>query len=141
MRENAPLQAESWFLRLAAPDCTAEERETFERWRVADPAHANAYADVARMWTAVGAIGERPAIQTALAETLARTDTAPSRRRLWMRAAAILATMILIGMSILVGRGDPEYRTAVGEQKTIALDDGSRLTLDTATLVRVHFEP
>jgi transmembrane sensor len=36
---------------------------------------------------------------------------------------------------------DRSYKTAVGEQKAISLSDGSRIMLDTASSVRVHYEP
>src|SRR5688572_17916124 len=37
-------EAASWHARLGAPDCTDGERAEFERWWLAAPAHARAFA-------------------------------------------------------------------------------------------------
>jgi transmembrane sensor len=42
--ERIVLQAARWYARLAAHDCTPEERAEFERWRQRDRAHAEVFA-------------------------------------------------------------------------------------------------
>lgn len=44
-------QAEHWFARLRAGDCSTAEQGAFEAWRAADPAHAAAYAQTRQLWT------------------------------------------------------------------------------------------
>jgi transmembrane sensor len=38
-------EASFWHARLGAPDCTDRERAEFERWWLAAPAHARAFAE------------------------------------------------------------------------------------------------
>src|SRR5688572_13405489 len=42
--ERALEQAAYWHARLGAPDCTDRQRAEFERWCLAAPAHARAFA-------------------------------------------------------------------------------------------------
>jgi transmembrane sensor len=55
-------------------------------------------------------------------------------------ASAVCAAALLLGV-VLTNRSLPEksfaYSTGIGERKTIALDDGSRIMLDSSTSVRV----
>jgi transmembrane sensor len=52
--ERIVLQAARWYARLAAPDCTGEERAEFERWRQQDPAHAEVYAATEAFCASIG---------------------------------------------------------------------------------------
>jgi len=52
--ERIVLQAARWHARLAAHDCTVEERAEFERWRQRDPAHAEVYAATEALSAALG---------------------------------------------------------------------------------------
>jgi transmembrane sensor len=52
--ERIVLQAARWHARLAAHDCTVEERAEFARWRQRDPAHAEVYAATEALSAALG---------------------------------------------------------------------------------------
>lgn len=62
--DNASIsgQAEQWFVRLRAGDCSTAEQEAFEAWRAADPAHAAAYAQTGRLWAELSALADDPEI-------------------------------------------------------------------------------
>ncbi len=85
-------QADRWFARLLAPDCSAHERETFERWRRV-PEHASAYAQREHLWRRFGApeaaadprllaLRERVQARTVATETMVGFD--------WQQALATL---------------------------------------------------
>lgn len=67
------------------------------------------------------------------------------RRRIWGVAAALAASIALCGVGILwrieALKLRHEFTTAVGEQRTLSLDDGSLVTLNVASSMRVDFSP
>src|SRR3546814_3559935 len=50
--------AQYWVLRMQSRECDPREREAFERWRRADPAHDAAYREVERVWERSAAEGD-----------------------------------------------------------------------------------
>ena len=146
---SADEAAAYWVMRLDAPKCTPADRAAFEKWRMAHPSHANAYAAARRALATVdrhlggselAALGERVFDETR-----------------WLRwtgyrwAAAGLAACVLIGVAlhreIAVEPDVPvlppvdlsTFETAVGERSTVVLSDDSIVTLNTDTLVEVRF--
>jgi len=53
-------------------------------------------------------------------------------------AACIALLMVVVGFAWLKLR-DPIYRTAIGEQQTVTLNDGTRITLNTDTQLVVSY--
>jgi len=141
MNEDHTMAAEAWFARLRSPDCTSADRAAFNRWCANENA-ARAYDEVVAIWDAAGAVGERPPIRALRTEILAQTRLRASRRRAgWgMAAAAAALAMLFVAQPFLLP-DDDTLRTAVGEQKTVTLEDGSTVTLDTASILRVNFTP
>ena len=119
-RSAAARDAARWFARNRGG---AADIAAFERWRAADPANAAAYARLEGHFDATGAVDRRP----------------PPRRRLArpLAAAAALALLAVAAPALL---HDPAVRTKIAEQRTLALDDGSRVLLDTATIVEPAFD-
>lgn len=135
-------QAHHWFARLRAPDCSAEDRAAFERWRD-DPQHAAAYANLEDLWAITGDLAqEDPDIAAAVRE--ARRADARSWRSRWRwpllaTAASVLLALFLF-LSLPPAQGPAHaYATATGEQRTVTLEDGSRVVLDTATRLDVQY--
>lgn len=112
--------AARWFARNRSetPDPTA-----FERWRTADPAHAAAYARLESHFQAAGAVGRQP----------------PPPRRLAI-PLAVAAAVALLAVAVPALLDDAAVRTDIAEQRTLALDDGSRVLLDTATVLEPAFD-
>lgn len=136
-------QAERWFLRLQAPDCTPAERAAAQRWRAQDPAHEAAYRQVETIWHDTGDLAGDDAIAQALreAERPSPVRTAPRAWR-WLPAGALAAAAIVLVALFVPGpwrTAEPppgtRYTTALGEQRTVALADGSTVVLDTSTVL------
>lgn len=138
--------AAQWLARMQAGDCTAQERAACKRWREADAAHAVAYAQLERIHDGVAGLRPDPSQIHALQAIRERGDRRASRRRgfrRWGTGLGVAATVL-----IAVGLGwqfwNPEepaqrYTTAVGEQRVVALADGSELLLDTDSTVEVRY--
>ena len=71
------------------------------------------------------------------------TDAEPSGSRLGAGLSAVprdmLATPVAAVAEQIIHPGAPVYRTAVGERSTVTLPDGSVVTLNTDTVLRVAF--
>lgn len=138
--------AARWLVRMQADDCTMRERAACLRWQAADPAHATAYAELERIQRGTVGLGVDPVRGEALQAIRARGDRrAGTRRRVRRWSAGLGAAAALL---LAVGLGwygwDPaaptlRYATAVGERRTVLLEDGSELLLDTDSAVTVRY--
>lgn len=143
--ETAEAQAAEWFARLKSLPVSRTTLEHFFDWQ-REARHAEAFAAVEQLWSQAGGLAERPAMIAATRAALAR---APKKR--WLAwplrpAAAALACLLLILLTsgVTYWAMQPaanSYATRVGEQSVIALEDGSKMTLDTDTKVVVRFAP
>lgn len=137
--------AQQWFARLLAPDCSDAERAAFERWRAADPAHAAAYRQVEDVWQRSAGLREDPAIAAALQDALRPARPRRRDRAEWWPSLAAAASVALVAVAALLWVFWPaevpvqRYATALGEQRTVVLEDGSQLVLDTDTEVLARF--
>lgn len=136
-------EAERWFARLGAPDCTEEENQAFERWRTASPAHAAAYRDVENTFRISQELLQDPALAFVREEAHRQRRASTTWRRPLAALAAAAAVVIAVGLGFFVLRGlsapIEHYATAVGEQSTIELADGSQVLLDTDSALAVRY--
>lgn len=136
--------AQQWFARLLAPDCSQADREAFERWESAAPANRAAYAQVESVWRRSASLRDDPAVAEALREAL-RPAARPIRSRSWRWPALAAAASVVVAVALLLRMQMPEdvpavrYTTALGEQRTVVLDDGSQVVLDTNSTLLVQF--
>ncbi|WP_272781457.1 FecR family protein [Sphingomonas koreensis] len=131
-------QAIAWLAKLRS-GATDVDHADFEDWYIADPRHAEAYEAILETWD-----------QTALAaQTPAASHRHPGRRHSRTRIVGIAAAVLLLFVagSFALTRYPwrspaPETLLAsrIGEIRTIVLDDGSRVTLDTDSVVHVNFD-
>jgi transmembrane sensor len=137
--------AQRWFLRMQSRDCSVLERETFEHWRDANPAHDAAYRAVESVWQRCAALGTDPA----LGDILHQARRLPPKPSWLRRAAPALALAACLMLAIGIGYrlwwlpaatiAPVEYTTAVGQQRTVVLEDGSKVVLDTASQLQVRY--
>lgn len=128
-------EATAWYYRLQADDVTPEEQAAFAAWKAAGAAQAQAWDEVILL---LGAL-QVPA--TRLREQQRQQWRKPARRT-WRKVvqgvAAALLLGFLIGQTPFIDRWRADYATATGESRSIQLDDGSQLQLNTDTVVQVQ---
>lgn len=135
-------EAAEWFARLNQRTVTTADVKGFSEWR-RDPANAQAFGRVEALWDAAGTLAKDPEMK-ALTREASGVRPPPKRRSSTGRLlpiGALGALALGFGVAgVLWLSGQPtRYATAVGEQRTIQLEDGSRITLDTGSEVAVRF--
>jgi transmembrane sensor len=123
-------EAVAWAVRTG--DAGFADWEEFTAWLEQSPEHAAAYDRVA---AAVSEAAEGLAAVPAAANDDPVAPVRHSRRWFGGAIAASLAALVVFG----VWRGDGTYveRTAPGEARTIALEDGSRIDLAGASVIEL----
>ena len=136
-------EAADWYARLRAPDVSELDAARFRAWLAGDPKRRREFEAIDTFWEDLKGIehsAEVAATRAAIATRRARSSAhgSPARRTFfWAAAAAIL---LVIGTALWMGERQKDfYETAVGEQRTVPLADGSVVTLNTATTIRLHF--
>ena len=133
-------QALEWQVTFWSGEVTAEERADFQCWLAADSEHARAWAQVQRTDEKLQILC-RPVAAEAL-----RTGAAAARnaRRTMLGVAGLLAGA---GVAVYAVRQTPQWqfagadhRTGRNERREIALADGARLMLGSATAVDVRYD-
>jgi len=135
-------EAASWFTRLSQRRVSAADVKAFSAWR-SDPANAQAYDRVESVWTATNTLARDPDISALTAEALGRAPPPVRARAMVSRILSPLGGLaVVLILGVMAGtwalNRPLSYATGVGEQRTIRLEDGSRVTLDTATRVEVR---
>ena len=132
-----------WFARLNQRRVTAADVKAFSDWR-REPENAAAFDRMQAMWDAAGTLAEDPAMAALsdAARSRGRSDRRRGVRRLVglapIGAAGVLACVVATGWWIWSIQQPQTYGAAVGERRTVALADGSRITLDTESRVEVR---
>lgn len=139
-------EASAWFARMHSDQVMSEDEAAFVDWLEADPRHRAAYEEVAAVWSGLGELRGRPEMRPLLAHLREgiepRTGRRLDRRRLLQASVAGVGALGLAGagwLGLSQFAGARTYETTFGEQRRVALEDGSTLTLNTETRVRVRF--
>ncbi|HZH44061.1 MAG TPA: FecR domain-containing protein [Lysobacter sp.] len=140
---GGPDQAEAWLARLLSPDCTREERAAFEAWLARSPEHIEAYLQAETVHAMAAALADDAMLRAAARRARREAAQRGGTRWGWLATGMAAALALVAGGALWFGRA-PEgtatrYATAVGEQRTLVLEDGSHLRLDTDTEVVARY--
>jgi transmembrane sensor len=134
-------QAAAWLARIRGG--STEDHAEFEAWYQADPRHAAAYDAVLDNWKTSEKVGQTPFAE-------ARRDLARARakqRRLAFAALAATVAIVLLAVAAYGAgagggpRAPLEFASATSETRTLVLEDGSRVTLYSGSLLRADYSP
>lgn len=143
-------QASLAFARRRFGPWTAGDESELSARLAHDASYADAYRRVEQSWGAVGkqaasadlmAMREH-ALSRARRATARRWRSAGRQRTLWRLVAGLATVGVVLAAAYELapfGWRPGEYRTGIGEQRAIELADHSRIALDAATRLRVHF--
>jgi transmembrane sensor len=138
---RAEAEAADWFAKLRRPAITTKALRDFEAWK-RDERNALAFKRVEAGWKATGALASHPDVQAATAKALKRHPEWAVRVT-WRTGASVA---LACGLAAAAGGAywfsrqlAPSYSTGVGEQRSVVLEDGSRVRLNTDSAVRVWY--
>jgi transmembrane sensor len=125
------MEALEWFVRMRDDKVTAADRQAFEAWLATDEAHAAAWKHAQALWACFD-------IMQPEFDRLRRGRPLLSRRNVILGSVAIVA-----GLGGLYAVNQPgllaEYKTDIGERRTIGLPDGSIVELGSYSALSTHF--
>jgi transmembrane sensor len=132
--ERRSEEAAGWVARLQSSDATAADREGFAAWCARDPKNAEAYQDFSSLW---GELKEAPVPKDRLRKLHSARRT---RRAAGLGVLLLAAAGLGVSQSGWVDRLQADHSTGVGEIRSVALPDGSRVVLNTDTALRLRFD-
>lgn len=137
-------QAAAYVARLAF-GVSPEERREIYAWVGADPRHAVAFARIEAAWEAAGRLrASPPSLDLAegamdVSPEQARSWVDSNRRRLMFGSLAAVSAAVAATVGWRLASNVELHRTGLGERRQIALADGSRVTLNTASTIELAF--
>lgn len=159
---NASMDSESieevarrWFARRQGSEWTDSDQCAFDAWIDAATAHRIQYIRVETAWNQLARL---EALGAGVPEGVVPqrhswgdqrfpggvAEAAPARSRAWVgKYSAAAAVLLSIVVTYIYSTGlltDDRYSTPVGGRDTVALDDGSHVTLNTDSRIRVALD-
>jgi transmembrane sensor len=155
-------EACGWFMDCNEGELDEVAREHFHQWLRRSPEHVRALLEIASTWEeSSGLAGSwTPDVTSLVAAAAAETNVIafhsgatgpeisttehPRRdKRPWQSLTAVVATAVaasaLFALGLSFTSRHNTFSTGIGEQRSIVLDDGSTVELDTRSQLRVHF--
>ncbi|WP_198087137.1 FecR domain-containing protein [Variovorax sp. E3] len=134
-------EASEWLTLLMSGEATDEDRQRWQQWRRRNPDNERAWQHIENF--AARLKGLHPAAAHSALSLAADRTVAPGRRRamralFWLGTAG--ATGVLASRTQTWRQTVADYRTGTGEQRSVSLDDGTRITLNTASAIDVRFD-
>jgi transmembrane sensor len=135
-------EAAVWIARLHGPSRTKQMEQEFRVWQATSAAHREVFERCTDVWQDIPRIGLVAAYEGLASE---RAASARSRRGVreaawrWITASAVAGAIAVGAVLALHWHDENAYRTNVGEQRLVVLEDGSRMLLNTDTQLRVDF--
>ena len=133
LRRKARAEAAAWTVRLHGPHRSPELEAAFRAWLAASPENARQFERVTEVWDAASGVPRGGLArfgnwrQRSLTGTLLR-----------VAAVAVVCTVAAFAWH-RYGFADDVYRTGVGEQRVVRLEDGTRISMNSATRIEVDF--
>ena len=135
-------EAAVWTWRLDSGELTPTERGELEAWLRTDARHRRAFEELSCTWGALDRLAQRVQDPPLIHLPGPEPRRGFLRKRYW-EAAAAAVLIIALGAGLWMTRrsGIQVMTTAVGQQRHAQLADGSRVTLNTNTLLAIKLTP
>jgi transmembrane sensor len=138
LRTRAEIEEEAavWTWRLDAGTLSGADRQAYEAWLRQDARHRRAIEEFSTVWQALDGLAEAKREEKIATFTAAqRRPVQWTRHRWWLAAAA--ATLIAIAGAFWLREGSEiqTLSTAVGQERSVTLADGSVVWLNTNTIL------
>lgn len=147
-------EASSWVIELSEGELDAQQRAQLDRWLRRSPEHVQAFLEISAAWEESSRLkAPRDAeLDALIARVISESNVVPlaasppairvrhKPRSLVQRLAIAASVVLAVGTLAWWGLARPEsYSTRIGEQRSIALADGSVVQLNSQSQLRVRF--
>lgn len=96
-------EAERWFVRLQAPDCSDAQRAACERWRAESPANEAAFKAVEAIWQRSLDLADDPVLAEALRDAERHSPSSwGARPRFWLVPALVVVVALVVVIALVV---------------------------------------
>jgi transmembrane sensor len=132
--ESISAEAAVWVARLHSPTRSAEVEAGLRCWLAGNPQRAVAFEQITDAWERSARLRGRPTVASANYERRGLEITFPR---------ALLATLVVMGLAVwgtLFHLHGNVVATGIGERRTVVLEDGTRVSLNTDTRAVIHYE-
>ncbi len=130
--KRAQDEAINWLARLNSSHLNAAEEQEFTKWLEASPLHQAAYIKAEELW-------ERGAVIAKVREPEKTHLFQVAPWQGWALACTCLFALAFTVLLKLNSTSEYNYQTALGEQRELLLEDGSHISLNTDSQLRVTF--
>jgi transmembrane sensor len=142
-------QAADWLVQSRSQGFDAAQDRRLTHWLDSDPRHEEAFVSAQIAWALSEDLADSPKVAKELTQILSENTDLPVRRspsaaaltpkRLVIAFGTLAVLAAMIGLFLRSLSPALTFHTAVGEQRTLQLPDGSTATLNTATDILVRF--
>lgn len=142
-------EAAHWIMRLDDGDASQRELEEFRQWIATSEHHRAAITRLSGLWGGLDTLNSlndialsKDVTQSIGQSSLSRVLRKPSAALGIAASIAVLAVGIVFGIAMFDnGQYQNTFSTAVGEQQSVKLPDGSTMILNTNSSVNVNYTP
>jgi transmembrane sensor len=159
-------EACEWFVECRGGSLDEAALRELDGWLRKSPEHVSAYLEIAALWNeglsldptnkwdtgtliaqairdsdkviALSGVSPGEVASRTPVHGLPSEPARNKRRSLFALAAAVTAIGVALGWLLWLQMGSPTYTTAIGEQRSILLSDGSTIALNSRSVVKVH---
>jgi transmembrane sensor len=145
--QSIDMQAAAWMVRLEAENSSEQDIREFKAWVIESPAHREACEEMVEFWDDMNVLTQAVLPSEAAVRSGSCDDSICARLLAWLTRRHLLSAacaMALLVATIFIApqffAPSPQvYVTAVGEQKTIKLEDTSTVLLNTNSRLEVIY--
>ncbi|MFN3630913.1 MAG: FecR family protein [Casimicrobiaceae bacterium] len=135
-------EAATWIARLHGPGRSPEMERALREWLSRSAAHRHAFEKCTDVWQEVAGVSAADVYAGAAARSL---NAALAGERWWARMRWPLLGLLAVLIAVAAFAAHrwwavDVYATRVGERQLVLLEDGTRLSLNTDTGIRVEFD-
>ena len=126
--------ASAWLVRIEEEGLDPSAERDFDRWLADDPRHKSTYEEMRRTWEDIARMEDLAALRPVPADR-----HTPARWR-WAAGLAVAASLAAGLFLYQTASFDPRYHTELAEMRTVALPDGSSVTLGARSSITLAFK-
>lgn len=132
-------QAAAWIARLDRETATQEDLDGFAAWKALSPHHRQAADRLSGLWLELDVLAKASPEALGLGPSSPRRRPAQKGWAVGLVAASILVASVATAYGLQILPRTEVYDTAVGGQRTVNLEDGSSIQLNTNSKVEVRY--